>query len=82
MMAFARDVRVADMVVRNAPETAVPHVMLAQQIIPDQFDMGTIGNGPVPTAPRKGSSNQVYSAMTSRRAASSFVVMWWCVACA
>ena len=53
-VAEQRDVRVTDMVVRNAPETAVPHMMLAQQIIPDQFDMGAIGNGPLPTAPQKG----------------------------
>src|SRR5215471_16900221 len=41
------------MVVRNASKTAIPHMMLAQQIIPEESNVGAIGNGPLPTAPQK-----------------------------
>jgi hypothetical protein len=38
----------------------IPHIMLAQQIIPDKFDVSAIGNGHLPAAPQKRGSNRVY----------------------
>ena len=52
-MAEESDVRVADMVVRDAAKLAIAHMMLAQQIIPDEFNVGPIGNGRLPAAPQK-----------------------------
>ena len=39
------DIRITDMVVRDASETAIPHMMRAQQIVLDECDVGAIGNG-------------------------------------
>ena len=61
----------------NAPKAAVAHMMRSQQIILHEGNMGAIRNG-VPTAPEKGQLKPVYSAITSRKAASSLaVVICW-----
>src|SRR5215813_2129578 len=48
------DVRVTDVVVGDTPETAIPHMLLAQQIIPEEGDVRAIRNGTLPTAPQQG----------------------------
>ena len=62
----------------NALKAAVAHMMRSQQIILHEGNMGAIRNGACPLPQRKGNSNRVYSAITSRKAASSLaVVICW-----
>jgi hypothetical protein len=46
------DVRVTDMMVRDAPATAIPHMLLAQEIVPEEGNVRTIGTGRLSTAPQ------------------------------
>ncbi len=50
-MAKQGDVRVANVVVGDAAKLAVAHMLRAQQIVFNQFDMGAIGNRRLATLP-------------------------------
>jgi hypothetical protein len=47
------DIRVADMMVRDAAELAIAHMMGSQQIILAEFDVGPIGDGALSRPPEK-----------------------------
>src|SRR5262245_30133115 len=41
------------MMVSDASEAAIPHMMFAEQIVPDEFNVCPICNGRLPTAPQE-----------------------------
>src|SRR6185295_7681940 len=48
------DIRITDVMIGNAPKTAVADMMRPQQIILDKGNMGAIRNSSLPTPPEKG----------------------------
>ncbi len=52
-MAEQRDVGVTDVVVSDTSEAAIPHMLFAQQIVPDEGNVRPVSNGCLPTAPQK-----------------------------